>query len=228
MHEPDKKLALVTGAAGALGRELVGQLIERGFDCVALDRNRRGLESMHDALAQSGPAPLIVPLDLAGAGPDNFEELAESLQRQFGRLDLMIHAAAHFKGLTPIEHCEPEEWMKTLQAGLTGPMLMSKTLLALMRGTPGSKMLWVLDHPDQRRTAYWGGYGVSQLGRVALADILAAECRRDGPEVCCVDPGRFHSPLRSRVWPAEDPAGLPTAANAAAHVIAAAIGPACK
>lgn len=222
MSEPTGKMtALVTGAAGALGGALVAQLMRAGWDCIALDRNRRGLEQLHDRLAAEGDAPLVVPLDLAGAGPQHYDELAESLQRQFGRLDALVHAAAEFKALTPLEHHPADDWMKTLQAGLTGPFLLTQALLPLMRATEGSRMVWIADDPEGRSKAYWGAYGVAQSGRAALARILAAECRRDGPEIVEIDPGPFYSPLRSKAWPAENPDDLPTADQAAEKVMTA-------
>lgn len=222
MAEPTgKKTALVTGAAGALGAALIEQLMQADWDCIAVDRNRRGLEQLHDRLASSGQAPLVVPLDLAGAGPQQFGELAGSLADQFGRLDALVHAAAEFKALTPLEHHPADDWMKTLQAGLTGPFLLSQSLLPLMRQTAGSRMVWVADDPDARSKAYWGAYGVAQSGRVALARIMAAECRRDGPEILEIDPGPFYSPLRSKAWPVENPEDLPTPEEAAGKVMAA-------
>lgn len=221
MTETDRPVALVTGAAGALGTALVERLMADGWDCIAVDRDRRGLERLHDRLAGEGRAPLVVPLDLSGAGPQHFEELAARIGSEFQRLDAMVHAAAEFQSLTPLEHHSADQWMKIVQAGLTGPFLMSQSLLPLMRATSGSRMLFIVDAPEQRAQAYWGAYGVTQAGRRALAGVLGAECRRDGPAVRCVDPGPFYSPLRSRAWPAENPADLPTPAQAAAHVIAA-------
>lgn len=220
MNEELSRVVLVTGAAGALGSALVRRLLSDGIDCVAVDRNRRGLERMHDALAAEGRAPLVVPMDLAGAGPDHYRELAESLDGEFGRLDGVIHAAAEFKGLRPIEHLPPDEWMQELQAGVTGPMLLTQALLPLLRGTAGSRVLFVVDDPDARASAYWAGYGVAQSAVRALASMLAAECRTTGPKVATCDPGAFYSPLRSRVWPAEDPASLPAADSAAEQVLA--------
>lgn len=221
MDESDKPVALVTGAAGALGGVLVERLMSDGWDCVAIDRDRRGLERLHDRLAAAGHAPLVVPVDLAGAAPQHFAELADNLAAEFGRLDVMVHAAADFKSLAPLEHHPADQWMQVLQAGLTGPFLLSQALLELMRATPGSRMLFVVDDPAGRREAYWGAYGVVQSGRDALADILAAECRRDGPRVGTVDPGAFYSPLRSKAWPAENPADLPTPEQAAERVLEA-------
>lgn len=216
MEMTGRKVVLVTGAAGQLGRALVTRLTREGYDCVALDRNRRGLEQLHDTLE---PAPLIVPLDLAGSGPEVFTELAASLADTFGRLDGIIHAAADFKSLRPVEHVPPDEWMAVLQAGLTGPFLLTRALLPLLRDTPDSRVVWVTDDPEQRAGAYWGAYGVTQAGITALAGILAAECRTAGPRVSTIDPGPFYSPLRSRAWPAEEPDSLPTADDAAARVL---------
>lgn len=225
MNEPEgKNTALVTGAAGALGSALVGKLMQAGWDCIALDRDRRGLEQLHDRLAAQGHPPLVVPLDMAGAGPQHVDELAASLEDGFERLDALIHAAAEFKALTPLEHHAADDWMKILQAGLTGPFLLSQALLPLMRRSAGSRMVWVADDPEGRSKAYWGAYGVAQSGRVALARILAAECRRDGPEIIEIDPGPFYSPLRSKAWPAENPEDLPTAEQAAEKVMAALLG----
>jgi NAD(P)-dependent dehydrogenase (short-subunit alcohol dehydrogenase family) len=221
MAASDKPVVLVTGAAGALGAALVGELVRTGRDCVAVDRDRRGLERLHDRLAADGLAPLVVPMDLAGAAPQHFAELADSLAAEFGRLDGLIHAAADFKALTPLEHHPADQWMQVLQAGLTGPFLLCQALLGLMRDTAGSRMLFVVDSPAERRQAYWGAYGVAQAGREALAAIVAAECRRDGPAVRCVDPGPFYSPLRARAWPAENPADLPTPEQAAERVLRA-------
>lgn len=219
MAVTDKQVALVTGAAGALGGALVARLIQRGWDCVALDRNRRGLEKLHDRLAAEGRPPLVVPVDLAGAAPQHYAELADNLAAEFGRLDAVIHAADEFKALTPLEHHDAEGWMQVLQAGLTGPFLLVQALLPLMRRTDGSRMVFVTDDPEARSRAYWGAYGVVQGGRGALAAILAAECRRDGPVVVSVDPGPFYSPLRSKAWPAENPADLPTPEQAADAVL---------
>ena len=214
MHNTTKTI-LITGAAGALGGALVRGFTEQGCDCIAIDRDVRGLNQLHDDLTAMGRPPLLVPLDLAGAGPDDYAELAAQLEETLGRLDGLIHAAADFNALSPFEHLPPDEWIKTLQAGLTGPFLLSQCLLSLMAKTPDSQMIWVNDDLDQVRQAYWGAYGVAQSGRDTLADILKAECASRDIAVHAIHPGPFYSPLRSRIWPAEHPESLPSAVQAA-------------
>jgi len=217
-HSP-RKVALVTGAAGALGQPLVSLLMRQGFDCIALDRNRRALERMHDQMHEQGAAPLVVPFDLAGAGPQHHAELAQALSAQFDRLDLLIHAAAEFRSLTPIEHLDPVDWITVLQVGLTGPFLLTQALLPMLRATEASRIVWISDNPAGKHRAYWGAYGVAQAGRETLAAILQAECGHAFPTVVSIDPGAFHSELRSRAWPVENPLDLPTAQGAAREVL---------
>ena len=213
------KTVLITGAAGALGQALVQGLTEAGCDCIALDRDLRGLNQLHDELATIGRPPLLVPLDLAGAGPQEYAELAEQLEQSVGRLDGLIHAAVDFKSLSPFEHLPPDQWINTLQAGLTGPFLLSQCLFSLMAETEGSQIIWVNDDAEQVQKAYWGAYGVSQAGREALVGILKAECKSRGISVRGINPGPFYSPFRSRIWPAEHPDSIPSAEQAAQPII---------
>lgn len=209
MSDTRSPVLLITGAAGSLGSALARQACAAGLQCILLDRDGPGLERLHDEIAGTGPAPVIQALDLAGAGPDDYENVAGALESGFGHLDFLVHAAADFTALRPLEHFPPEEWMQILQAGVTGPFLLTRAVLELLRSSPdGGRVVWLVDSPEARCGSYWGAYGVSQSARRALASILAAECRTRGPEVLLHDPGPFRSRLRSLAWPAENPSDL--------------------
>ncbi len=215
----DLPVLLITGAAGALGRALVRKALTEGRDCIALDRDRRGLERFHDEMIADGlSAPALYPLDLAGAGMDDYQALAGVLEEQFGRLDGLIHAAADFKSLRPLEHQPVDEWMKIIQAGLTGPMLLTRSLLPLLRRTPGSCVVFIQDRQCADNPAYWGAYGVAQGGREAMVATLSAELGPRGPRIEAIDPGAFRSSLRAAATPAEDPFSWPPPEQAAERV----------
>ncbi len=210
---------LITGAAGALGRELTTLVLKSGADCVALDRDRRGLDELHDSLVESGlGAPALMPLDLVGAGPEDYAELAERIEREFGGLDVLVHNAAEFKALRPLEHHGAEEWFRILQAGLNGPFLLTGAMLPLLRAGERSRIVFIADRHCIEQPANWGAYGASQAGREWMARALAAEVGPRGPEVLDIDPGAFYSRLRAAAWPVATPDELPTAATAAARV----------
>ncbi len=220
MTNDTRPVWLVTGAAGVLGAELVRQILASGADCIALDRNARGLNALHDELQQNGkPVPALMPFDLAGAGPEHYQELAEGIRSAVGRLDVLVHNAADFVALRPLEHQPADEWIKILQAGLTGPLLLNQALLPLLREQDKACIVYINDEHSRQRPANWGAYGVSQAGRAWMADALAAELGPRGPRVLQLDPGPFYSPLRAAAWPAIEPVDLPDAASVAASVL---------
>lgn len=218
MNRVSRPVWLVTGAAGTLGRALVSRILAGGDDCIALDRNERGLNRLHDELAANGTPPALYPLDLVGAGPDDYAELASVIEQQFGRLDVLVHAAAHFSALRPLEHQPAEDWFRTLQVGLTGPYLLNAALMPLLRSGERATIALINNRACLGKPARWGAYGICQAGREQMADTLAAEMGPRGPRTIAIDPGPFFSPLRSAAWPTETAEELPAAQTAAEQI----------
>ncbi len=218
MNSTSRPVWLITGAAGALGRALVGHVLGVGDDCIALDRDERGLNRLHDELAAIGQAPALYPLDLAGAGPDDYAELAAVVEAQFGRLDALVHAAARFSALRPLEHQAADDWFATLQVGLTGPQLLNSALMPLLRAGDRASIVLINDSVCLDKPARWGAYGICQAGRRQMAATLAAELGPRGPRVLELDPGPFFSPLRTAAWPTDTPDELPSPDAAAAQI----------
>lgn len=206
MATSPRPLWLVTGAAGALGSELVRQLAADGADCIALDRDEDALNALHDQVESQGyPPPALLPFDLAGAGPMHYAQVADRIDQQYGRLDGLIHNAADFKALRPMAHQPPEEWMGILQAGVNAPQLLNAALMGLMQTTAGSKLVFISDHECLERPANWAAYGVAQAARRWMVDALKREVAREQIEVLAIDPGAFYSPLRVKAWPVAQP-----------------------
>ncbi|QOC21124.1 SDR family NAD(P)-dependent oxidoreductase [Wenzhouxiangella sp. AB-CW3] len=217
-NRSEKGVWLVTGAAGALGSEVVRRLLDEGRDCIALDRDERGLNRLHDALQTDGlTPPALMPLDLAGAGPDDYAKLADTIESSFGRLDGLVHAAALFVALRPLLHQPADEWFRILQTALTGPFLLTGALMPLL-GEQG-RVVFVNDGRCIDKPANWAAYGVAQAGRRQLVRQLAAEAGANGPRFLEVDPGPFYSGLHAAARPSVAPDELPTAAQAASAVL---------
>jgi len=219
MNDSPKSVWLITGAAGALGAELVRQVMSDGADCIALDRDARGLDALHDELhEQLGRGPALMPMDLAGGAPDDYQQLAEVVEAEFGRIDVMVHAAATFKALRPILHQQPGEWLEIVQTCLTAPYMLTAVLAPLM--SANSLVVFVGDDHCLHNPGGWAAFGVAQAGRRQMVKILKADRARNGPGVVEIDPGPFYSRLRVAAWPSDSPRNLPTAETAATRVIA--------
>ena len=147
---------------------------------------------------------MMYPMDLAGAGLEDYEELARRVEQAYGGLHGIVHAAAAFSGLAPLAHLEPGDWLRTLHVNLTASYLVTAACLPLLQRRPDSAVVFVGDAVGRRARAYWGAYAVSKAGVEGLAKVLAEEVEAAGaPRVACVDPGPMRTALRRRAFPAE-------------------------
>ena len=201
------RTVLVTSASDGLGRSVALGAARYGAEVILLGRTVRKLESTHDRIVESGgPPPAIHPMDLSGANPDDYTDMACRIDEAYGRLHGIVHCAVAFRGLAPLAHLEPEDWVRTVHVNLTAPFLVTRACLPLLQRVPDAAVVFVGDAPGRRARAYWGAYAVSKFGVRGLAGVLAEEVESAGtPRVASVNPGPMRTGLRRRAFPAEPP-----------------------
>lgn len=199
------RVVLVTGAAGGLGRATALASARAGATVVLAGRKVKALESVYDAIeVAGGPQAAIYPLNLEGATPDEYAALAESIRQQCGRLDGIVHAAAHFDGLRTLAQTKPVDWLRVQQVGLNAPYLLTQACLPLLQMAPDSAVVFVLDDPARIGRAYWGSYGVAKFALAGFASILHEE-NSEGPlRVHALLPGPMRTTLRRMAYFGED------------------------
>ncbi|TAN08989.1 MAG: SDR family NAD(P)-dependent oxidoreductase [Rhodanobacteraceae bacterium] len=224
-----ERVILITGAAGGLGRASALACAKAGATVLLADRKARSLEPVYDAIAAlpGAPQPVLQPMDLQGATPLEYQTFAESVNRQLGRLDGVVHAAVKCEGLTPLSMLSPEEWVSTLHVDLSAPFLLTQACLPLLLAREDSAVVFVLDDPDRMGRAHWGAYGVAKAGLEGLASILHEETDSTGLRVHTLLPAPMRTGLRRTVWAGEDPATIATP-DAAAQAVLYLLSPAAK
>ena len=121
------RVVLVTGANGGLGRACALSCARAGASLVLAGRKVSALEGVYDEIERAGGAsPAIYPINLEGAAPQDYAAMVEAIRIQCGRLDALVHAAAHFDGLRPLAQTQPIDWLKHHQVGLNAPFLLTQ------------------------------------------------------------------------------------------------------
>jgi NAD(P)-dependent dehydrogenase (short-subunit alcohol dehydrogenase family) len=161
------------------------------------------LNRVYDACAKLGPEPLLYPLDLEGAAPDDYAEMADRLYSELGRLDGVLHCAAEFRGLTPLEHTDPANFARAVHVNLTAPWWLSQACLPLLKQSSDAALVFALDDMSRVGQAYWGGYGLAQHGLAAMVGMLHAELANSSVRVSALQPGPMRTSLRAKAY-AED------------------------
>lgn len=194
------RVVLVTGAHGGLGSVASLACARAGATVVLLGRKVPKLNRLHDAIAREGIAPLLYPLDLEGASPDDYADLASRIEAELGRLDGLLHCAAEFRGLTPLEHTDPAAFARAMHVNLTAPWWLTQACLPLLRRAGDASVVFVLDDPARVGQAFWGGYGVAQHGLAALVGTLHAELANSSVRVSGLRPGPMRTALRAKAY----------------------------
>ena len=196
----EQRVILVSGAQGGLGSAAAEACARAGATVVLLGRKPPKLNRVYDACAKLGPEPLLYPLDLEGASPDDYAEMADRLHRELGRLDGVLHCAAEFRGLTPLEHTDPAAFARAMHVNLTAPWWLSQACLPLLKQAQDAALVFALDDVARVGKAYWGGYGVAQHGLSALVGMLHAELASSPVRVSALQPGPMRTPLRAKAY----------------------------
>ncbi len=206
------RVILVTGAGGGIGRAVSLALARHGASVVLLGRTVAKLEGVYDAIeALAAPGrPAILPLDLATATPAQYEEAAALVDKEYGRLDGLLHNAAELGVLAPVELYHIETWYHVMQVNLHAPFLLTRACLPLLKRSPDASIVFTSADVGRRGRAYWGAYGASAFAVEGLMQILADElAAHTRIRVNSFDPGPVRTALRARAYPGEDPRALP-------------------
>lgn len=200
-----ERVILVTGAGDGLGRATALACAGLGAQVILLGRTIAKLEKVYDAIEQSGAAkPAIYPLNLVGASWNDYAELASTLEREFGRLDGIVHCAAHFKAFASLEDLEPREWMDALQVNLTAAYTLTRNCMPLLRQSEDASVVFVSDAAGRDAKAFHGIYGISKAAVEALSRTWALETESlPNLRFNTYDPGPLRTGHRLKGYPGE-------------------------
>lgn len=203
---------LITGAGGGLGSTAALALAQQGAHIVLLDNNLPKLEKTYDAIVKSAaPVPTMYPFDLAGANEAQYQELATTLDKTYGSLQGLLHSAVELSAFTPIAIHQTKDWGHALNVNLNAPFLLCRTLLPVLEKCEHASIVFTSDSTVRTPKAYSGAYGVSKIALEGFAKILAEELEsKQKIRVNTLIPGAIDSPLRKRLFPAENKRKLPS------------------
>jgi NAD(P)-dependent dehydrogenase (short-subunit alcohol dehydrogenase family) len=206
------RVILVTGAGDGIGATAARSFASHGATVVLVGRTQAKLEAVYDAIeAEGGKKPAIFVMDFAKAQGDDYQNLFDGLDKEFGQLDGLLHNAGILGNRSPIEHYDIPTWLETIHVNLNAPFILTQTLLPLLRKSADPVVVFTSSGVGRKGRAYWGAYAASKFATEGLAQTLADEC--DNIRVNCINPGPIRTAMRKLAYPGEDPSTLKTPAD---------------
>ena len=214
------KVILVTGANRGFGLAITMDLSKAGATVIMLGRDLGSLEYAYDAVVDAGyNEPILYPLDLEGATPENYQELQDNVLEKFDKLDGLIHNAAILGAQMPIEQHDIKLWYSTLQINLTAPFMLTQFLIPALVKSEDARILFLSSSVGREARAYWGAYSVSKFGIEGFAKTLSEELEKTNISVNTVDPGKLRTEMRRTAYPAEDSSTVPMPEEKSAAIV---------
>jgi NAD(P)-dependent dehydrogenase (short-subunit alcohol dehydrogenase family) len=211
-------IALVTGATRGIGRASALGLAEAGAHVIAAGRTQGALEELDDEIkARTGENATLVPMDLTKL--DDIDTLAGVIAQRWGRLDILLHAAAQLGDMTPVSNLEPKVWDKVLQLNMTAPFRLIRALEPLLRRSQAARPIFITSGVARTPRAFWGLYASSKAGLDALVTTWADELEITSIRPVLLSPGPMRTKMRAQAFPGEDPMTLPDPSEIAPLVV---------
>jgi short-subunit dehydrogenase len=174
------KTALLTGAAGGLGRAIATALAERETKLILSGRNREALEELASSLPGSGHRILLADLGEPGVG--------ERLADMAGEFEIFVANAGLPGSGTPTDY-SPEELQRVLRVNLEAPMLTAQALAPKLVERGEGHMVFVSSLSGKAAAPESSLYNATKFGIRGFALGLCADLRPQGVGVSVVSPG---------------------------------------
>ena len=204
------RIILITGASDGIGRAVAKAAASHGAQVILHGRNVKRLEAVYDAIVAAGqPRPSIVPLDLEKAGPAEYDALVNAIDKEFGRLDVLLHNAGMLGERAPIEHYDVPKWMRTMHVNTNVPFILTQRCLPLLRKSKDASIVFTSSGVVAKPKAFWGAYLASKWASEGMMRMLADELEQPGIRVNSLNPGKVRTNMRLQAYPAENRETVP-------------------
>ncbi|MFC3341100.1 SDR family NAD(P)-dependent oxidoreductase [Paenibacillus abyssi] len=217
----DGRVALISGAGTGLGNATAIAYAREGAAVILVGRRKGKLEETAQEIAAvtSGKGQtLVYPADVSSESQIN--AAVQAAVAAFGNIDVLVNNAAVFEPGLVIE-LTAEEWDKQIAVNLTGPFLLTRAVLPIMRKSRYGRIINITSSLASNGAGGYAAYSAAKAGLESLTRTLADEEHENGIIANLYNPGTVKSEMHatgkeaSTVTPdlirlASLPAGSPT------------------
>jgi NAD(P)-dependent dehydrogenase (short-subunit alcohol dehydrogenase family) len=202
----DKRVVLVTGAAGHLGRAVAKAFGELGATLVLLDM-KQGEPGQH----------LFVQADLRDQ--QSVQRATEKALERHGRIDVLCNIAGAFRMGSALHEATDADWDFLFDVNARSVLHTARAVVPSMIRNGAGKIVNVGAYAAQKGVAGMGAYVASKSAVIRITETLAAELREKNINVNCVLPTILDTPDNRAAMPDADPSRWVSTHDLAAVIV---------
>lgn len=191
------RVALVTGAAGGMGRATAEVFAAEGARVAVTDFDGEGAQAVAAQLGAQGLDARAWRLDVSDA--DEIRRVVEEVAVHFGGLDIVVNNAG-VSGFAPVDGDAYEEvWARSLSVLLTAHQRIIRAALPHLRRSDAARIVNIASTEALGATSRDSPYAAAKAGVTGLTRALAVELGREGITVNCICPGPIRTGMTAGV-----------------------------
>ena len=193
-----QRVAIVTGAAGGIGRELVLGLLDKEIKVAAVDRTAEGLAELAKTIQQRQKAANLLTIEADLARDESIDEIIVKARERFGVIEILVNNAGVGQATIrsdnrqrPIKFWEvtPEQWKLFVAVHTNAPMALSRGLVHDMIRQKWGRIVNVTTSLGTMIREGAPTYGPSKAALEAFSAIMAKDLAGTGVTVNVLIPG---------------------------------------
>ena len=193
-----ERVAVITGAAGGIGRAMVRGLLAAGLKVAGADRDRGPLEALAASAREQGKAAELLTIEADLTDDAAVEAITKATRARFGRIDVLVNNAGIGPGSIrpdswqrPLKFWEitPNQWRRFVAVHTTAPLALTNAVVPEMMRQRWGRIVNVTTSLGTMLNAGSPTYGPSKAALEALSAIMAKDLDGTGVTVNVLVPG---------------------------------------
>lgn len=197
LYSLESKVAVVTGAAGGIGRWIAAGLGAAGARVVVTDLDETHLGEVRAELESAGIETQALVSDLGT--PDAPRRIVDGTVERFETVDVLVNCAAVNRRM-PIHEMDEETWDWITRIDLKAPYFLSQAAARVMRDNGGGSIVNISSLNFVYGLEHISVYGPAKAGLSQLTRVMALEWADDGIRANAIAPGYMDTPLAAPIW----------------------------
>jgi NAD(P)-dependent dehydrogenase (short-subunit alcohol dehydrogenase family) len=188
------KVAIVTGATGALGRVVTRMLLSENARVVSTYRSDDKRSELGDFVGEGSTMLTNIQADVTDE--KSVWAVFEKVNKLYGRVDILLNIVGAYKGGAEVADTKESDWDFMLNVNLKSAFLCCKTALPYMQKQNYGKIVNVAARTaiEKRYRSKSGAYAVSKAGVIVLTETVAEEVKKYDINVNCIVPSTIDTP----------------------------------
>jgi 2-deoxy-D-gluconate 3-dehydrogenase len=191
------RVALITGAAGGIGRVLCEGMAGAGAAVALADIRAAAMEPVAASVHAAGREAECFEADVSCK--DSIRKLVAGVIDRFGRIDILVNCAG-INQREPILEVAEETFERIIAVNLRGVYQLSQAVASHMIRQGGGKIIHIGSLTNEMGLFGVSVYGASKAGVSQLAMSMAIEWARHNIQVNCIVPGFMRTELTTALW----------------------------